>query len=80
LTRAFTGRLARGIVNRFMEEHSAAAPSAYPEIHHATAPLRAAGRASGDADAVNLWAGEAHALARAVPAADVVRALSGSGR
>ncbi|HEX8084376.1 MAG TPA: nitronate monooxygenase [Solirubrobacteraceae bacterium] len=76
LTRAFTGRLARGIVNRFMEEHSAVAPSAYPELHHATAPLRAEGRAAGDESVVNLWAGERHALARAVPAAEVVRALS----
>ena len=76
LTRAFTGRLARGIVNGFMREHSEHAPSAYPEIHHVTAPLRAAARASGDADVVNLWAGQAHALARAAPAADVVRALT----
>lgn len=76
LTRAFTGRLARGIVNRFMEEHSAAAPSAYPEVHHLTAPLRAAGRERGDGSVVNLWAGEAYALAREAPAADVVRALT----
>lgn len=75
LTRAFTGRLARGIVNTFMEEHSDA-PRAYPELHHATAPIRAAARAAGDAEAVNLWAGERHALARAVPAAEVVRALA----
>ncbi|HEX8121627.1 MAG TPA: nitronate monooxygenase [Solirubrobacteraceae bacterium] len=79
LTRAFTGRLARGIVNRFMEQHSAVAPSAYPEIHHATAPLRARGREHGDADVVNLWAGQAHALAREVPAAEVVRSLSHTG-
>lgn len=76
LTRAFTGRLARGIRNRFMAEHDAFAPSAYPEVHHMTAPLRAAGRAAGDADVVNLWAGQAHALAREAPAADVVRALT----
>jgi nitronate monooxygenase len=45
LTRAFSGRLARGMVNRFMEEHDATAPSAYPEVHHLTSPLRAAARA-----------------------------------
>jgi nitronate monooxygenase len=76
LTRAFTGRLARGIRNRFMAEHGDHAPSAYPEVHHMTAPLRAAGRASGDGDVVNLWAGQAHELARDVPAAQVVRSLS----
>ena len=44
LTRAFTGRRARGIVNRFMLEHDADAPRAYPEIHYLTAPIRAAAR------------------------------------
>jgi nitronate monooxygenase len=75
LTRAFTGRLARGIVNRFMTEHPDA-PIAYPHIHYATAPLRAEARKRGDADGFNLWAGEAHALAVARPAAKTVRALS----
>ena len=41
-----------------------------------TAPLRAAGRAAGDADMINLWAGQAHELAREVPAAEVVAALA----
>ena len=76
LTRAFTGRLARGIVNRFMREHEADAPSAYPEVHHLTAPLRAAARERGDADSFHLWAGQAHALARPEPAADTVHRLA----
>ena len=76
LTRAFTGRLARGIRNEFMTMHDAEAPVAYPEIHHVTAPLRAAARERGDASVINLWAGEAHALAREAPAAEVVRELS----
>jgi nitronate monooxygenase len=75
-TRAFTGRTARGIVNRFMEEHPEA-PSAYPHIHYATVPLRAAARASGDAGGFNLWAGERHAQAVERPAAETVRALAG---
>ena len=57
-----------GIDNEFMRAHPDA-PIAYPEIHHATAPLRAAARAAGDAQAINLWAGEAHELAREQPAA-----------
>ena len=48
LTRAFTGRRARGIVNRFMRDHDAAAPKGYPQVHNLTAPLRAAARAAGD--------------------------------
>jgi nitronate monooxygenase len=73
-TRAFTGRRARGIVNRFMREH-ADAPSAYPQLHHLTAPMRAAARASGDAERVNLWAGTALAKAREAPAAEIVASL-----
>jgi len=76
LTRAFTGRQARGIANRFLREHSANAPLAYPEIHHVTAPLRAAGRAAGDAEVLNLWAGQAHELAPELPAAEVVATLA----
>ena len=73
LTRAFSGRTARGIVNRFMEEHDADAPRAYPQVHHLTSPLRAAARVVGDADAINLWAGQGHASAQARPAAELVR-------
>jgi nitronate monooxygenase len=72
LTRAFTGRRARGIVNRFMLEHDASAPRAYPQIHYATAPIRAAARAAGDADGINLWAGQNYRLAKAEPAADLI--------
>lgn len=75
VTRAFTGRAARGIRNRFLAEHSAEAPRAYPEVHHLTAPLRQAGRAAGDPDLVNLWAGQAYPLVRDLPAADLVREL-----
>ena len=72
LTRAFSGRRARGIVNRFMRDHDAAAPKAYPQVHYLTAPLRAAARAAADADGINLWAGQAYPLAEAVPAAELV--------
>ena len=72
VTRAFTGRAARGIANRFLREHSQGAPSAYPEVHHLTAPMRAAAKQRGDADGFHLWAGQAHTLARPTPAADLV--------
>ena len=80
LTRAFSGRRARGIVNRFMTEHSAEAPAAYPQIHYATAPLRAAARKRGDADGFNLWAGQAHELAPSGPAAEILRSISDGAR
>jgi len=75
LTRAFSGRLARGIENRFMREHREA-PSAYPHIHHATSPMRAAARERGDVDGFNLWAGQTHALARELGAGELVRMLA----
>lgn len=80
LTRAFTGRAARGIINRFLLEHSQTAPSAYPEVHHVTAPLRAAARQRGDADGFHLWAGQTHPLAEAVPAATLVVHLANEAR
>jgi len=80
MTRAFTGRLARGIRNRFLDEHSQAAPVAYPDVHYLTAPLRAAGRSAGSPDLVNLWAGETHELAGAVPAAELVTRLVAEAR
>jgi nitronate monooxygenase len=80
LTRAFSGRLARGIVNRLQDEHSAAAPFAYPQVNHLTSPLRAHGRKVGDEDVINLWAGETHALAVVRPAAEVVAKLDDEAR
>ncbi|CAL9518194.1 Nitronate monooxygenase [Nocardiopsis dassonvillei] len=74
LTRAFTGRPARGLVNRFITEHPAA-PHAYPELHHMTRPLRAAAARAGDTGGMALWAGEGFRLATDEPAATVVRRL-----
>jgi nitronate monooxygenase len=76
LTRAFTGRRARGIVNRFMRAYGAHAPAAYPHLHQLTAPVRAAARAAGDPGAVNLWAGQAYPIVRPMPAADLVGLLA----
>lgn len=75
-TRAFSGRTARGIRNAFLERHSAEAPAAYPEIHYLTSPLRKQARERGDADSVNLWAGQAFPLTRNVPAGELVRSLA----
>lgn len=76
LTRAFSGRLARGLVNTFQAEHTAAAPIAYPELHHLTTPLRARARENGDTEQINLWAGQAHELARDLPAGQLAVELA----
>jgi nitronate monooxygenase len=80
VTRAFTGRSARGIVNSFMREHDADAPHAYPAVHHITAPLRARAREQGDPESLHLWAGQAHELIDDRPAAELVCALHAEAR
>ena len=72
VTKAFSGRWARGLRNRFVDEHETHAPLAYPEVHHLTSPLRAAAAAAGDPEAVHLWAGTGWQRARSGSVADVV--------
>jgi nitronate monooxygenase len=75
VTRAFTGQPARALRNRFTDTHSAGAPVGYPAIHHLTAPIRAAAAARDDAEALNLWAGTAHAAARPGRTAEIIERL-----
>ena len=75
LTRAFSGRPARGLVNRFLREHGPYAPAAYPEVHHLTSPLRKAAAKAGDAQGMALWAGQGHRMARELPAGQLVETL-----
>lgn len=75
ITRAFSGRPARGLVNRFMREHGPYAPAAYPQVHHMTSSLRKAAAKAGDAQGMALWAGQGHRLARELPAGHLVDVL-----
>ncbi|ALV46216.1 2-nitropropane dioxygenase [Arthrobacter alpinus] len=72
MTRAFTGKLARALINDFVRNHSDTAPEAYPEVHFLTTPLRAAATAANDPRALNLWAGTGWKSAKSGPAAAVV--------
>jgi nitronate monooxygenase len=79
LTNLFTGRPARGIVNRVMRELGplrAAPHPAFPRATAALAPLRAAAEARGSGDFSPLWSGQNNTGCRAVPAAELTRALS----
>ncbi|WP_411287875.1 NAD(P)H-dependent flavin oxidoreductase [Phenylobacterium sp.] len=75
LTRAFTGRHARGLENRFMREMRPLedAVPAYPVQNRLTGPLRAAAEAAGDAQMMSVWAGQAVALAGPGDAGDLIR-------
>lgn len=78
LTNVFTGRPARGIVNRIMREAgpiSAAAP-AFPLASGALVPLKTAAEAKGSSDFTSLWSGQAASLARAMPAGELTRRLA----
>ena len=76
VTRAFSGRYARGLRNRFIEEHEAQAPLGYPEIHYLTSPLRVAAVRAGDPHATNVWAGTGFKKAKAGSVASIMGRLS----
>jgi nitronate monooxygenase len=75
ITNVMTGRPARGVQNRLMREAGPISPDAPPFPHAATAlgPLKAAAEKQGRVDFTNLWAGQAIALGREVPAAELTR-------
>jgi nitronate monooxygenase len=75
VTRAFTGRPARALANRFTAAYSADAPPCYPELHHLTRPVRAAASSAGDPEALHLWAGTAYRRATEEPAGELVARL-----
>lgn len=78
LTRLFSGRPARGIVNRVMRELGALNPAApaFPLATAGMAPLRAHWEAQGSGDFSPLWSGQNASGCRAVPAADITRQLA----
>ena len=75
ITRAFSGRRARSLVNGFMRAHEDA-PAAYPEINHLTRPLRAAASAAGDPDRMSLYAGEGFRRAQERAAGEIIEELA----
>jgi nitronate monooxygenase len=76
VTRAFSGRYARGLYNAFMNDHDPSAPAGYPEVHHMTTPIRAAAAKAGDPHGVNLWAGTGYSRTVEGSAMDILRSLT----
>ncbi|MDQ0317321.1 NAD(P)H-dependent flavin oxidoreductase [Amorphus orientalis] len=78
LTNVFSGRPARGIVNRVMREVGPLAPEAspFPTAGGALAPLKKAAEAQGSGDFSSLWSGQGMAVARQADAGDVTRSLA----
>ena len=76
VTRAFSGRYARGLRNRFIVDHDGQAPLGYPEIHYLTSPVRKASVAAGDPQATNVWAGTGWRRARNGSVAEIMEGLT----
>lgn len=75
-TRAYSGRLARGIANDFSRDMAAHADwPDFPLMNVATGPIRAASAGAGLPDAVALWSGQGAGLVRAETTAGVVTRL-----
>jgi nitronate monooxygenase len=80
VTRAFSGRYARGLANDFTRRYDDVAPLGYPEVNQMTGPLRRAAVAAGDPHGTNLWAGTSWRRIGGGSAADIVAALAGELR
>jgi len=78
LTNVFTGRPARGLLNRAMRELGPLTPDApaFPLAGGALAPLKAAAEAAGSGDFGSLWSGQAASLGRELPAGELTRVLA----
>jgi nitronate monooxygenase len=76
ITRAFSGRPARGIRNRFVELFERVEAAPFPQQQVLTAELRAAAGAAERVDLMQLWAGQAAPLIRALPAAELLATLA----
>jgi len=78
LTNLFTGRPARGIVNRLMRELGpvSTAPPAFPLATSAIAPLRAKAESLGSGDFSPLWCGQNPSGCKEIPAAQLTRELA----
>lgn len=76
VSRVFSGRAGRSIATTYVRAATAAEappPAPYPVQRNLTAPMRAVATREGDIQRMQAWAGQSAALARAAPAADLVR-------
>lgn len=79
ITNVFTGRPARGFVNRLIRDHGPISPlaPAFPHATFASAALRSKAESMGRDDFTPMWAGQNPSGCKPVPAGDMTRALAG---
>ncbi|MGE7604126.1 nitronate monooxygenase [Peribacillus sp. NPDC097675] len=75
ITRAFSGRRARGLVNRFLAEYDKDAPRAYPYVHHMTKQMRKVAGQKEQPELMALWAGQGYRRSRELPASQLMGKL-----
>lgn len=75
LTKAFTGKNARGIVNDFMLKFSKFPPPSYPIQHHLTKKIRALAAEQNRPDCMSLWAGQGYPLCQSITATELVKQI-----
>lgn len=75
LTRAFTGRPARALVNDFVRKFDPIAVDAYPAVHHLTKSFRAQAKKDDDPQGLHLWAGTGYRGAQTGSAETIVKEL-----
>ena len=75
VTLAFSGRPARGIVNRYMEAMAGEPPAPFPILNAMTRGLRGAAAKAGRTEFMSLWAGQGAPLIRDLPVAELMAAL-----
>ncbi|MBB3666706.1 nitronate monooxygenase [Garicola koreensis] len=80
VTRAFTGRPARGLRNGFVDAYEPHAVTGYPAVHHMTRELRRRAAAAGDVDGAHFWAGTGYRSAAEGPVARTIRHLAAAVR
>ncbi len=75
ITDKFSGKPARGLVNRFISEMQRAPVLAFPAQNSVTGKLRQASAKAGKPDLIAMWAGQGSAMSRALPAAELIARL-----